>query len=373
VSLQADIPTRLELELLMEERDPASVSIYLATDPRGGGDAERIELKNLGDGASAQLRAAGCDKTAVALVSESLADLVDDDALWSRLANSLAVFATPATLKTFRLPNRLSTTVQVADRFHLKPLLRSVTFPQSAFVLALAQGSARLLEIGPEGPPVEVGIDGLPQGVSSSDAATGVAGRSQTRRIRGAEGKKVRIRQYAREVDRALRSVLAGLDLPLILASTEPVDAIFRSVNTYPHLAAGGIPGSPEGRTDAELAAAARTVLDGIYAQELRDLAGLFETRASQDRTTIDTAEIARAATFGAVDTLFVDIDAVVPGVIDEETGAVTFVGAEGGTTYGVFDEVARRVLINGGRVLAVRAEDVPGAGHGAAILRYRI
>ena len=33
MSLQADIPTRLEIERLMGERNPASVSIYLATDP----------------------------------------------------------------------------------------------------------------------------------------------------------------------------------------------------------------------------------------------------------------------------------------------------------------------------------------------------
>ena len=36
-----------------------------------------------------------------------------------------------------------------------------------------------------------------------------------------------------------------------------------------------------------------------------------------------------------------------------------------------VLDEIARRVWLNGGRVLAVRADDLPSATHVAALLRY--
>jgi hypothetical protein len=39
--------------------------------------------------------------------------------------------------------------------------------------------------------------------------------------------------------------------------------------------------------------------------------------------------------------------------------------------TYGVTDEIARRVLHTGGRVLAVRSGEVPMGGSAAAILRY--
>jgi len=38
---------------------------------------------------------------------------------------------------------------------------------------------------------------------------------------------------------------------------------------------------------------------------------------------------------------------------------------------YGVVDEIARRVWLNGGRVLAVRSADIPGNGSVAAILRF--
>jgi len=39
--------------------------------------------------------------------------------------------------------------------------------------------------------------------------------------------------------------------------------------------------------------------------------------------------------------------------------------------SYGVVDEIARRVLSSGGRVLAVRGAEVPGGGPVAAIFRY--
>jgi hypothetical protein len=61
-----------------------------------------------------------------------------------------------------------------------------------------------------------------------------------------------------------------------------------------------------------------------------------------------------------------------VPGHVDDESGAVTF-AEDDAVSYGVVDEIARRVLLSGGRVLAVRGPDVPGDGPVAAILRYAL
>ena len=82
---------------------------------------------------------------------------------------------------------------------------------------------------------------------------------------------------------------------------------------------------------------------------------------------------MARAATFGAVDTLLADIDQAVPGFVDEESGAVTLDDRDDAANYGVVDELARRVLLSGGRVLALRADDIPGETATAAILRYPV
>jgi hypothetical protein len=122
--------------------------------------------------------------------------------------------------------------------------------------------------------------------------------------------------------------------------------------------------------TDEQLAAAARTVLDELYASELAAIRDRFELCFQQERATADVATAARAATYGAVETLLVDIDEKVPGQVDEETGAVAFLDDDA-SSYGIVDEIARRVLLSGARVLALRSPEVPGGGPVAAILRY--
>lgn len=367
-SLHTDMPTRAQVTRLLTSRSPVSVSLYVPTRPEGSGEAERIELKNLAGAAVGQLRDAGAARAVVVSVEEQLADLFEDDEFWRHQARSLAVFVTPDALTTFRLPNQLGRSVEVSDRFHVKPLLRSMTFAQAGFVLELAQGSVRLLEIVPELHPVEVSVPGMPTDVASAVGKSSIADRAPVRRLQGGEGQKVRMRQFARQVDQALRPILAGVGVPLILAAVEPMDSIFRSVCSYPHLASVSI--SP-GAGDTAVIADARKVLDEVHASELRDAWATFEQRTSQGRTATDVADIARFATAGAVDTLFVDIDATVTGLVDEQTGAVEFRDADDASDYGVLDEISRRVWLTGGRILAVRRAEVPGGGDTAAILRF--
>ena len=373
MNLHTDIPTRGQIDRLLTNRDPASVSIYVPTDPASSGDADRIELKNLAAEAVRQLEEAGTSKADVSGIDEQLGELDADGTFWRFQARSLALFATPGSLVTFRLPNRLVAQVQVSDRFHLKPLLRAVTFPQVAFVLALAQGSVRVLEVGPELGSWDVEVPDLPSDVASAAGMASIADRAPRGAVQGSEGQKVRMRQYSRQIDQALRPILAGLDVPLILASTEPLDGIYRSVNTYPHLAEQSVAGSPEASSDSDLVAGARTVLDAVYAAELASVHEVYERRSSQGRTMLDVGDIARAATFGAVDTAIVDIDDVVPGSVDEESGAVTLAEEDDAIAYGVVDEIARRTWLHGGKVLAGRRQDVPGGGSAAAILRYAV
>jgi hypothetical protein len=371
--VHTDIPTRADLEQLLSVRDAASVSIYLPTTPEERGERDRLEFKNLAAEALEQLTAASIERDLINNLRDVLDDLADDHAFWGRQAHSLAVFATPSGARTFQVANRLSPMVEVSDRFHVKPLLRSATFPQAAFVLALSQNTARLVEVSPDAPPAAVSVPGMPSDAASAVGKASIADRSPDRRLQGSEGQKVRLRQYARRVEEALRPTLAGLDLPLILAGSEPLESIFRSVSTYPHLARAVIAGSPDTKTDGELADASRRILDELYADELRQLRARYEQRVPQGRASDDLAAIARAATFGAVDTAFVDIDETVPGFVDEADGALTLDDSDDAVNYGVVDEIARRVLLTRGRVLAVRREDIPGDGPAAAILRYPV
>ena len=370
--LYVDIPTPADLKALRSHRDDMCVSIYLPTTPvTQETTGDRIELKDLAKQAVHELVAKGADKRRLAALAEHLDDLVDDDEFWRFQARSLAVLATPDNVRTFRVANALKPQVEVADRFHLKPLLRAVTFPNTCYVLALAEGAVRLVEAPADLPATTVKVDSMPKNASSAVHRSSVHDRSPSGRLQGSEGQKVLLRQFARKVDSALRGLLAGSDIQLVLAAAEPMASIYRSVNTYSHLASATIAGSPVALTDAQLADRARSVLDGLYRDEIAAFARLFETREGRGQATTDIAQAARAATYGAVQVMLMDIDELIPGKVDETDGSVTFAERASADSYGVVDEIAGRVIMSGGRVLAVRKADIPRGQSLAAILRY--
>ncbi|MFI5081742.1 MAG: hypothetical protein ACHQCE_11765 [Streptosporangiales bacterium] len=85
------------------------------------------------------------------------------------------------------------------------------------------------------------------------------------------------------------------------------------------------------------------------------------------------TSPMWRAATRWAVEVVFVDLDEVIPGSIRRGDRRTDLSATDDAASYGVVDEIARRVWLSGGRVLAVRRDDVPGRKSAAAILRYAL
>lgn len=374
--LHTDIPTSSDIAQLMSARAAASVSIYLETSPiPDRSETARLSFKDAVKSALLQIRQGGEDRETrlnADAVEQFAQDLLDDSRFWVFLSNSLAVFITSQGIKTFRLPNNLNPSVEVADRFNVKPLLRALTFAQTAFVLALSQNGVRLIEVTADLPAHTLTVPGLPDDAVDAVNVPSISGRSQHNRIQGSEGQKVRLHQYARAVDQALRGILLGHDRPLVLVAHEPIASIFRGVNSYGNLLPQGIGDNPETTSDAELAQLARPILDEYYAAALQRVTERYEDLVSAGRAQKDLSEIARSATFGAVETLLINIDKSTPGTVDDETGAIVFADKDDSVNYPIVDEIARRVFQQGGTVLAVRGEDLPGAAQeAAAILRF--
>jgi hypothetical protein len=156
----------------------------------------------------------------------------------------------------------------------------------------------------------------------------------------------------------------------LVLAAAEPLVSMFRSVNSYPRLANKMIEGNPDLMTDAELEDAAIPVLDRLFAQELKTVIALYD-ELKPERATTDVSYAAHAATAGAVDQLLVDFDAVVPGLVSDIDGSVIYSASDDAETYSVVNEVARRALFTGARVMGARREELPDRAPLTAILRY--
>lgn len=373
MSLNADVPSREQIEQLLAVESPYSVSIYAPSTPIGAQvGARRIEFKNLAKEARSQLEQSGASTNQVDAITDELDDIVEDDEFWSEQSRSVAVFATPELCLTYRLPNRLPSGVEVGNRLYVQPLLRAITFPQAGYVLALAAGSVRLIEFVADGPSEVVKVPDLPKSAADAAGKSSLADRAPVGRIQGSEGQKVRLMQYARKVDQALRPLLAGLNLPLVLAAAEPIASVYRQVNSYPHLLQVGVPGSPEQLHDENLVAAARKIADDQYRQDVQDLNRRIADLENGGRSSTDLAALAYAATLGLIDTLLVDLEQRVPGEISDQ-GRIEFAANDDHRTYGVVDKVARRVLRTGGTVLAVRGNEIAAGQPAAGILRHPI
>jgi hypothetical protein len=390
--LHIDIPTLEEFKALAQIKGETCVSLYLPVSPLVEHiRANRIAFRDLAREALAQLREGGTDKRKIAVFEQRfdhLAGLERDvqhedkirklqrakpdafDTFWHYQANGLAVLSTSGLMRMFRLPDPPKPLAEVADRFHLTPLIKAMTSPHDVFVLALAEESARLIHAFVNFPPVRLQIPDLPRNAEEATRRPSFHVRAPRRRLQNLEGEKVLLHKYARKVEQAVHGALAGLNTPLVLAAEEPMASMFRSLNTYPRLADEMIEGNPEQVTDAELEDAAIPILDRLYSRELKAVIALYDELKPR-RATTDVSYAAHAATAGAIEQLLVDLDAVVPGLVSDLDGSVTYSASDDAETYSVVDEVARRALCTGAKVMGARREELPDRAPLAAILRY--
>lgn len=380
--LRIDVPTLDEFKTLAAVRGDACVSLYQPTSPLPDqAHANRTRFKAMVKEALKQLREAGVDKRKVEALADSFDGLIgkpkespDDnrrrvrgvgewpvnEVFWQHQALGLGVLATPQSLDAFHLPVSPKPLAEVADRFHLAPLVRAMTQRSDLFVLALSAHEARLLHVYQNMPPVRVPVPDAPGDVE--DAAGAVHHDPDLR---------LRLRQYARALEKALHPTLLGRTTPLVLAADEPMATLFREENTYPHLVDEIIPGGPDHCSDRQLEDAAIPIMDRLYQRELQ--AALTRYDELKPRlATIDVSYAAHAVTAGGLSELVIDLDAVIPGVVSEIDGSVTYASSDNAETYSVVDEIARRALMTDAKVLAARKGDLPGTASLVGILRYQ-
>ncbi len=370
--MRVNIPSDTELADLIEHRDPASVSIYLPTSPLPT-DREGLQfrLRQRVIDALKQLEAAHVDAAARTAISDAHERLQGDREFWDSQARSLALFLSPDAVYAFQVANELPDLLAIGDRFDVGPLLRAVSFPQSAHVLTVTEQDVHLYSVGAEHRAQEVPLPDLPADASDVLVREPHGGGKDRIREEGTTGPRIERERYCTLIQEAVLPALAGSEDPLILCAASDLEPAYRVVNTYPGLLQEGISKHPNSQTPEDIDTHAREILDAMYARQLAEWRDRFNDLRSSGKAVSQLTEVARAATAGSVSELLFDLEATtLEGHVDD-AGAITPADAPSVTTYGLIDELAARVIRSGGTVKAVRHADMPDDNPVAAILRY--
>jgi hypothetical protein len=400
VDKQMDLFTKESLMALVADQQGLCVSLYMPTEQKGPETQQGpIRLKNLLVQIETEVAALGERTPHIQHLLAPAQALVANQRFWQYQSTGLALFLRPDAMTTFRLPLQFQEMVVVNDRFYIKPLLALLSGDDTFYLLALRQGGVRLLQ-GTRFSLAEIELGAhVPKSLAEAlryddfeeNIRFHIASRSSIGSNRGAPDRgfamyhgqggaadeaniKDEISRFFRELDNGVCELLTGSrQPPLVLAGIEYLRGLYRQVNQYNALVEEEIATDPEALTTQVLHERAWAIVEPLFTKERQaaldayyHLAGNKDSRATQA-----IEQIAPAAYFQRVDTLFTSPNMTQWGAFDAATNQVAFHDGRQPGDQDLIDFAAIHTLLNGGSVYITEPTNLPAGASLAAILRY--
>lgn len=381
-----DIMTTETIRSLIDEESAPCVSLYMPTH-RSGREVRQdpIRLGNLVSQARYDLVATGVRPPQADALLEPLERLTVSDSFWQHQDAGLALFACPGRSEWYRLPSTVDEKSVVADAFHVKPLWPVMSRNNLFYVLALSRNLVRLLWAD----RFRVGEVDLPEDIPESLAEAlwyddpekqlqhRAAGRVGAGRIVAAfhghgvpeqrEGPKLEV--FLRAVDRGLADII-DRDRPLVLAGVDDITALFRRVSAHPTIVDDVISGNPDEIAAHDLHRGAVDIMRPLLDASIHQDAEVFLS-SGRGLQVSGAGEALSAALTGRVSVLFLPVDREIWGRADPAGSEVVIHPERLPGDRDLLDLMGIAAWTAGGRVHVVDADDVPGDGPVAAILRF--
>jgi hypothetical protein len=310
-----------DLVRLKRETGGPRLSLFLPLAPQSAHSTRlRTRTKNALLRADQALRASGDLGAEGAQVLSRAHEALSEPRPRGRKHLGLALFADAERVRRYLVPLRLPALAAVGDRFTIAPLLAAITTPGCFYVLALGQEEIRLyrgtsLALQPlDGAGLELAAwRTMPRSRARQAHAVGAApsgpgGRAIFNGVdRESDDRKARTLEHFRGTDRALRETLRPAGAPLVLAGAPHLQALYRSVNSYPHLLDAGIDGSPEQLGTEQLHRLAWAIAEPALAGGRHAAVERYLELRGSGRTVEGVDEVYRAAVESRVETVLVD------------------------------------------------------------------
>ncbi len=300
-----------------------------------------------------------------------------NDDTWLRPLDGLAVFASFEVFQVIKLPTEVPIVVEVAESFHLRPLIRAEQFSGRYHVLCLAQGNVSLYE-GTQDSLEDVPLRGVPANIDEAIGRRAV--RTPPGEARAPQNSEPRAKsigdgmdrdRFFRVIDKAVwenHSRPSGL--PLILCAIPSYHEPFHRISRNAHLLPGSIKLGPEGLSFDRLHERAWRMIEPYYRRDLDRVIDEYGRARGRQRGSEDLAQVAEAVAMSRVGTLLVDADKHVGGRIDP-SGRIEFGDRSQPQFDDLLDDIAERVIRTGGQVLIMPHHHMPTDTGIAAIYRF--
>jgi len=358
-----DVVTLADVKALAGAVDPCITLVMPTPNPAELAARQRSALRSL----RKQLAEHHTDaETAAGLLTpiEQLTANLETAYGWT---NSLIAFRSPGAFRYYWMRERLKDMAVVGERFEIRPLLAALAREQRFHLLAIGRHYIRLFRSTPHSTQ-EVRLEGVdmqeflhtrqPDHLLDKRMAAGPSMGSMQGALFGtsSEGENAqdRYRHFLKEVERGVSKLLRQDGEPLILAGAEHDVAIYRQLNTYPHLLEQAIHRSADGQTAQMLHERAWKIVSQCPSEPLQKALADYRKQSGAALVLGDVGAIRKAAAEGRVAGLFLSKDAGAGGQPDDPLNLA-----------------ALETVLHGGWAFELNAADMPAKDSATALLRF--
>lgn len=378
-----DTLDKRELQALIAPQQPPCLSVFMSTVRAGDGIQQNpIRFKNLITQAREKLRALDWSADEIEAFLQPALDLETQEQFWQVRGDGLALFRSADFFVHYRLATPVNDAVSLDHTFEIVPLLPLVNSDGKFYVLAISQNARRLLEC-TRCEVKEVELPTAPQNLEEAIRLDTPDRHVQVRTGGTAKGagvyygqggggeqviEKQQLQRYIQQVDRVVSDLLDKDNPPLVLAGVEYVCALYRENSHHKPIVPEIINGNPELLPNEALHEQAWQIVAPLFETAVHDAQERFavlDGRGDQ-RAVKDIEQIAPAAYYKRVDTLFIPEQTQIWGEFDAENGTVTLAANDMALSRNLINFAAVHTLENGGSVYVL-----PKGETLKAILRY--
>lgn len=299
---------------------------------------------------------------------------------------SIAVFRSPDVFCVTSAAEPVKGKAVIGPHFYVRPLLPELAKANAFYILALSQKDVRVLrctsstsEEVPLPKSVATSFDAYmntakPDHVLDNRSSPGPAAGSSKGVMFGTstdkEDRDKYLAHFYKQIDRGANEILRGKTEPVVPVGVEYELALYRSLNTYPHLAEEAVQGAPNSLKAGEMHARALEAISRQYDQKVDDALVEYNHKVGGGASN-RLKDIVPAAHDGRVLTLLVSDSAEVPGSFDEMTYTVK--GRESGTSEDedLINDAVVQAILHAGQVLVAPNSKMPNGAPLSAIFRF--